>query len=441
MERAEKTVPVYVEMTQKGASKITLRAFDGYSITINKSLLADNHLEIDENEYVCLPKSLYDSWFRPIRDEVRAKVRHYYKSNIRLFWKYREKILFKPELYYMIIVFGENPEVIRLGVLVELWKEHPHLFSHKCPKCGTRSYIYEYSNLCMPDEFRPADANPKDNCIYSIYCPKCNICIDNLTDRNLQYREDASFSISCRSMSSDEANIVPFTLAEAVDYLKRADQKYNAMEITEKTVPVYVEMTEEGVCEIVLRDFDGYSVTIRKSLLADNRLEIEENEYICLPESLYDRWFKQIREKVQEKKRLWTWLSYKNNIGLFLGNSNRILNKPRLFATPVPFSVYGVPPLTLGIMANAWGWGEFSIPCPKCHRTMHIYNMYGSSYNGLCIWSAFCPDCGTHLIDKRDKHFVQRAAILNELAGENNPHHHPYTLEEAIYYLKNITEE
>lgn len=214
------------------------------------------------------------------------------------------------------------------------------------------------------------------------------------------------------------------------------------MKRTEPTIPVYICTDGQENEAILLRDFNGYSTTIHAALLADNRLEVEEREFVRIPESLYNYWFKQIRKEVQTKKHLWTWHCYKNNIGLFWTHHARILATPELFFTPVPLCIGGVRPLYLGIMLQAWSkYPElFTVSCPACSSPMLIYNIYGLPNSGGYA-SAACPDCGQRRLDFADGQLLLRAGLLNHLCEQCMDDAYDLacllTLEETIARLEN----
>lgn len=189
------------------------------------------------------------------------------------------------------------------------------------------------------------------------------------------------------------------------------------MKTTEPTIPVYICTDRQQPNDtIVLRDFNGFSTTIHASLFAANRLEVEAQEFVRIPETLYNHWFKPIREEIQAKMRLWIWHRYKNNIGLFWKHRARILETPELFFAPVPLAVCGVRPLCLGVMIQAWSEHPelFTVSCPDCRASMPIYNLYGLPNAGGYA-SAVCPDCGRQLLDFTDGQLLSRAKMLNRL--------------------------
>lgn len=140
-----------------------------------------------------------------------------YVQNFNLFWEHREQILSNPKLYYTPVPFNMLTVQQTLGTVAEAWEEHPDLFLYKCPNCGGLSPIYEF-----------ADADSAEKCLITAYCPQCQITLNNYTDDNYSERYDAISNIYFRRLEEElsaDPKITPFSLAEAVNSLKKLEQE------------------------------------------------------------------------------------------------------------------------------------------------------------------------------------------------------------------------
>lgn len=143
-----------------------------------------------------------------------------YVRNFNLFWKHREQILADPRLYCTRIPFKIQWTLQQtLGTIAEAWSEHAELFMYQCIGCKGDAPIFGFA--------KKSPQSPCE-CIVEAYCPKCRAAMSSFSDNLWPDRTNALLNIYLERIAHNpeaETAITPFSLAEAVDYLKKLEQK------------------------------------------------------------------------------------------------------------------------------------------------------------------------------------------------------------------------
>lgn len=215
----------------------------------------------------------------------------------------------------------------------------------------------------------------------------------------------------------------------------------------EQWVPVTLNREKETAGSVALQDFNGMTLHIDRSLLEDNHLQIEQHDFIRLPESLYRHWFGTAKQALQEKKEQWEWLLYEEHIPLFWRHRQRIFEEPKLYSAQLPRSPYNynfmqIKPPTLGMVVEAWLTDpqQYTLTCPECGEPMVIYHHLRFLSTG--ITSCCCTHCQHRICCSKTIDVYELATPLHKIisgwAALERSLPRQTSLDEVVHTLKNM---
>jgi hypothetical protein len=162
--------------------------------------------------------------------------------------------------------------------------------------------------------------------------------------------------------------------------------------------PFVVEVVEEQVDAVVLRDRRGITARLHSSILTDNGLELHGGR-VVLPGSVYRHYFGKRVVEIRAAREREDVSVLVRNIERLLHSAVDIRRSPELasaystawHSAGIPIGIWAF--FSLGTLAEYWLRGELVQPCPHCGEPAYAFRIIGSFMSGRADGRGVCPRC------------------------------------------------